>query len=230
LVPSRNTREAAAASTAAGSSSHSLPNQNMAFQALNKLSPFSSLPPAPSLPSSTSATSNLSQQLLQRPLEVQQTSSKFTFPTQSAPAPAPPPAAASHPSNINNASTFSSSTATSNDMSFDQPEMKRENSAVQRARGHHVRNRLSISTATAALSMTDSESQQPSSPTKDDTATNSTAVSRAKKKKGQKFYCEGYGDCSLSFTRSEHLLRHIRYSRKVYDEQSWKFLLTFQIK
>ena len=31
-----------------------------------------------------------------------------------------------------------------------------------------------------------------------------------KKKKGQRFYCTDYPPCSLSFTRSEHLARHIR--------------------
>lgn len=32
-----------------------------------------------------------------------------------------------------------------------------------------------------------------------------------KKKKGQRFFCKDYPPCSLSFTRSEHLARHIRY-------------------
>lgn len=32
-----------------------------------------------------------------------------------------------------------------------------------------------------------------------------------KKKKGQKFYCTDFPPCNLSFTRSEHLARHIRY-------------------
>ncbi|KAI4272697.1 MAG: hypothetical protein LQ337_005131, partial [Flavoplaca oasis] len=32
----------------------------------------------------------------------------------------------------------------------------------------------------------------------------------SKKKKGQKFYCTDFPPCSLSFTRSEHLARHIR--------------------
>lgn len=31
-----------------------------------------------------------------------------------------------------------------------------------------------------------------------------------KKKKGQRFFCSGYPPCNLSFTRSEHLARHIR--------------------
>jgi C2H2 transcription facotor len=35
--------------------------------------------------------------------------------------------------------------------------------------------------------------------------------SRSKKKKSQRFYCTDYPPCGLSFTRSEHLARHIRY-------------------
>jgi C2H2 transcription facotor len=33
----------------------------------------------------------------------------------------------------------------------------------------------------------------------------------SKKKKGQRFFCTEYPPCILSFTRSEHLARHIRY-------------------
>ncbi len=33
----------------------------------------------------------------------------------------------------------------------------------------------------------------------------------SKKKKGQRFFCTDFPPCSLSFTRSEHLARHIRY-------------------
>jgi hypothetical protein len=33
----------------------------------------------------------------------------------------------------------------------------------------------------------------------------------SKKKKGQRFFCTDYPPCVLSFTRSEHLARHIRY-------------------
>ena len=32
----------------------------------------------------------------------------------------------------------------------------------------------------------------------------------ARKRKGQRFFCTGYPPCNLSFTRSEHLARHIR--------------------
>lgn len=48
-----------------------------------------------------------------------------------------------------------------------------------------------------------------SSPGDDDP--NDDSPGKRKKKKGQKFFCKGYGDCNLSFTRSEHLARHIRY-------------------
>lgn len=33
----------------------------------------------------------------------------------------------------------------------------------------------------------------------------------SKKKKGQRFYCKDFPPCKLSFTRSEHLARHIRF-------------------
>jgi hypothetical protein len=33
----------------------------------------------------------------------------------------------------------------------------------------------------------------------------------SKKKKGQRFFCTDYPPCNLSFTRSEHLARHIRF-------------------
>jgi hypothetical protein len=36
----------------------------------------------------------------------------------------------------------------------------------------------------------------------------------SKKKRGQRFFCTDFPPCTLSFTRSEHLARHIRYVRK----------------
>jgi C2H2 transcription facotor len=36
----------------------------------------------------------------------------------------------------------------------------------------------------------------------------------SKKKKGQRFFCTEYPPCILSFTRSEHLARHIRYNTR----------------
>lgn len=37
----------------------------------------------------------------------------------------------------------------------------------------------------------------------------------SKKKKGQRFFCTDFPPCQLSFTRSEHLARHIRYERRL---------------
>lgn len=43
----------------------------------------------------------------------------------------------------------------------------------------------------------------------DDESTNGDGT-KPKKKKSQRFYCTEYPPCTLSFTRSEHLARHIR--------------------
>lgn len=37
-----------------------------------------------------------------------------------------------------------------------------------------------------------------------------TGEKSSKKKKGQRFFCTDFPPCQLSFTRSEHLARHIR--------------------
>lgn len=39
---------------------------------------------------------------------------------------------------------------------------------------------------------------------------NADGTRSSKKKKSQRFYCTDYPPCNLSFTRSEHLARHIR--------------------
>ncbi|KAI0845918.1 hypothetical protein F5Y00DRAFT_159447 [Daldinia vernicosa] len=44
----------------------------------------------------------------------------------------------------------------------------------------------------------------------DDESVNADGTKSNKKKKSQRFYCTEYPPCSLSFTRSEHLARHIR--------------------
>lgn len=44
----------------------------------------------------------------------------------------------------------------------------------------------------------------------DDESVNADGT-KSKKKKSQRFYCTDYPPCNLSFTRSEHLARHIRY-------------------
>jgi hypothetical protein len=45
----------------------------------------------------------------------------------------------------------------------------------------------------------------------DDESVNDDGTRSNKKKKSQRFYCTDYPPCNLSFTRSEHLARHIRY-------------------
>jgi C2H2 transcription facotor len=44
----------------------------------------------------------------------------------------------------------------------------------------------------------------------DEDSVNADGTRSSKKKKSQRFYCTDYPPCSLSFTRSEHLARHIR--------------------
>ena len=44
---------------------------------------------------------------------------------------------------------------------------------------------------------------------------------RSKKKKSQRFYCTEYPPCALSFTRSEHLARHIRYVCRLHIAQEY---------
>lgn len=44
----------------------------------------------------------------------------------------------------------------------------------------------------------------------DDDSVNADGTRSSKKKKSQRFYCTDYPPCNLSFTRSEHLARHIR--------------------
>ena len=48
----------------------------------------------------------------------------------------------------------------------------------------------------------------------DNESANSDSTRPAKKKKGQRFFCTDFPPCQLSFTRSEHLARHIRYEHR----------------
>lgn len=45
----------------------------------------------------------------------------------------------------------------------------------------------------------------------DEESVNADGSRSNKKKKSQRFYCTGHPPCNLSFTRSEHLARHIRF-------------------
>lgn len=45
----------------------------------------------------------------------------------------------------------------------------------------------------------------------DNESVKSESQRSGKKKKGQRFFCTDFPPCQLSFTRSEHLARHIRW-------------------
>lgn len=45
----------------------------------------------------------------------------------------------------------------------------------------------------------------------DEESVNADGTRNGKKRKSQRFYCTDFPPCNLSFTRSEHLARHIRY-------------------
>lgn len=47
----------------------------------------------------------------------------------------------------------------------------------------------------------------------DNESATSDVTRMSKKKKSQKFFCTDFPPCQLSFTRSEHLARHIRYGQ-----------------
>jgi hypothetical protein len=67
-------------------------------------------------------------------------------------------------------------------------------------------------------------------PEEDDGSDNESMTSDSqrpsKKKKGQRFFCTDYPPCQLSFTRSEHLARHIR---SVMEPDSRTYQLTNSI-
>jgi hypothetical protein len=54
-------------------------------------------------------------------------------------------------------------------------------------------------------------------------ASNGKGSGKVKKRKGTKFHCKGFGPCNLSFTRSEHLARHIRYVLPLAEDNNIDF-------
>ena len=74
----------------------------------------------------------------------------------------------------------------------------------------HRRTQSSVSVDSAGdIGMEDEEDDKDLSD--DDESASSEANRPSKKKKGQRFFCTEFPPCQLSFTRSEHLARHIRY-------------------
>ncbi|KAK3989088.1 hypothetical protein QBC44DRAFT_95374 [Cladorrhinum sp. PSN332] len=76
--------------------------------------------------------------------------------------------------------------------------LKRENSQVSRR-----------SKDSEDVDMDDSDGEGHNEEGSDDESVNADGT-KSKKKKSQRFYCTDYPPCHLSFTRSEHLARHIR--------------------
>ncbi|EXJ85134.1 hypothetical protein A1O3_05809 [Capronia epimyces CBS 606.96] len=58
-----------------------------------------------------------------------------------------------------------------------------------------------------SMDLDEDDNDQPGS---DNEAEQGETDPASRKKKGQRFFCTGYPPCNLSFTRSEHLARHIR--------------------
>jgi C2H2 transcription facotor len=57
----------------------------------------------------------------------------------------------------------------------------------------------------------DSDEEEDDSQDGGDDGTDGGDSRLSKKKKPQRFFCTDFPPCTLSFTRSEHLARHIRY-------------------
>lgn len=80
----------------------------------------------------------------------------------------------------------------------------------QRALLYRASSQTSVPSSLAVddIDMDGSEDDQDDS---DNDTENGEPGRSSKKKKGQRFFCTEFPPCSLSFTRSEHLARHIRY-------------------
>jgi len=84
-------------------------------------------------------------------------------------------------------------------------------SAHSRTSGETDRSRQSRQRDSAEMDLDESDGeQQDSDDGSDDESVDADGVRTGKKKKSQRFYCTDYPPCKLSFTRSEHLARHIR--------------------
>lgn len=80
-----------------------------------------------------------------------------------------------------------------------------EDSAIQH-HGHAMDRNNSDDRMSVSMDMDDDDDPDGS----DNDGEPGEADSASRKKKGQRFFCTGYPPCNLSFTRSEHLARHIR--------------------
>lgn len=60
------------------------------------------------------------------------------------------------------------------------------------------------------VDMGDGDEEENEDDVSDNESITSDSQRPSKKKKGQRFFCTDFPPCQLSFTRSEHLARHIR--------------------
>lgn len=91
------------------------------------------------------------------------------------------------------------------------PEDAAENKAPTRENSHHSKR----SRESAEMDVDESEDKEAAGGDDDagsdgEDSVNADGSRSNKKKKSQRFYCTDYPPCNLSFTRSEHLARHIR--------------------
>lgn len=85
---------------------------------------------------------------------------------------------------------------------------KKEDQSLKRGSS----NRSTISGGSDDVEMAEGDAEEGA---EDDGSDNDSVTSDSqrpsKKKKGQRFFCTDFPPCQLSFTRSEHLARHIRF-------------------
>lgn len=85
---------------------------------------------------------------------------------------------------------------------------KREESHSHRVEGiHHESHDVEMGEGDDEEHENENENEDDAS---DNESMNSDSQRPSKKKKGQRFFCTDFPPCTLSFTRSEHLARHIR--------------------
>ena len=88
------------------------------------------------------------------------------------------------------------------------PSQEAEKSGEKRAELHRENsNRSTHSGGSQDVAMEDDDDEGDGS---DNESITSDSQRPSKKKKGQRFFCTDFPPCQLSFTRSEHLARHIR--------------------
>lgn len=83
---------------------------------------------------------------------------------------------------------------------------KREDASLKRGSS----NRSTVSSDDVEMGDGDAEEGAEDDGSDNDSVT-SDSQRPSKKKKGQRFFCTEFPPCQLSFTRSEHLARHIRF-------------------